>query len=84
MHLGGEKIKISKEDIALIKGLEEPGMHLVGFKPSSDLKAYHNYRSSYFVYPDEHRVKGSSQSFHALISQMIAKDKIAIVRFIAR
>lgn len=59
-------------------------MTLVGFKPSHALKAYHNYRTSYFVYPDESHVKGSSQSFDALIKQMIAKDKVAIVKFIAR
>ena len=46
--------------MAKIKGIEEPGMTLVGFKPSSSLKAYHNYRTSYFVYPDEAHVKGSS------------------------
>ncbi|KAL4483805.1 hypothetical protein ABPG72_006180 [Tetrahymena utriculariae] len=84
VHIGGEKIKVSKNDINEIKAFEEPGMRLIGFKPAGTLKAYHNYRTSYFVYPDDYHVKGSSQSFHALISQMIAKDKIAIVRFIPR
>lgn len=35
-------------------------MKLIGFKPRSKLKLYHNYRPSYFLYPDEFRVKGSS------------------------
>lgn len=43
-----------------IKSLETPGLRLMGFKPRSYLKIYHNYRSSYFLYPDEERVKGSS------------------------
>lgn len=28
-------------------------MKLMGFKPKSRIKPYHNYRSSYFLYPDE-------------------------------
>jgi len=43
----------------------------MGFKPSSALKAYHNYRSSYFVYPDEEHVVGSSSMMDALIKEMI-------------
>jgi ATP-dependent DNA helicase 2 subunit 1 len=51
--LGGEKIKITKEDMNKIKNLEPPGMTLVGFKPKSLIKSYHNLRTSYFLYPDE-------------------------------
>lgn len=51
---------MSKADINEIKAFEEPGMRLIGFKPSNTLKPYHNYRTSYFVYPDDSHVKGSS------------------------
>lgn len=67
-----------------IKSFEKPGMRLMGFKPKSKLKIYYNFRPSYFIYPDEERVKGSSQLFHALINQMIVKDKVAIARFLPR
>jgi len=55
-------------------------MTLIGFKSVHTLKDYHNYRASYFLYPDDEHVNGSSQFFDALISQMIAKEKLAIVR----
>lgn len=56
----------------------------MGFKPRSALKVYHNIKHSYFIYPDEKRVTGSSCVTDALIKEMIAEDKIAIVRFIPR
>ena len=57
---GGEKIPLNSDEMKKIKSLETPGLRLMGFKPRSYLKLYHNYRSSYFLYPDEERVKGSS------------------------
>jgi ATP-dependent DNA helicase 2 subunit 1 len=51
--LGGEKIKITKEDMNKIKNIEAPGMTLVGFKPKALIKPYYNLRTSYFLYPDE-------------------------------
>ena len=50
--LGGEKVKISKQDMNKMKNLEEPGMTLIGFKPKHLIKPYHNLRTSYFIYPD--------------------------------
>lgn len=55
-------------------------MTLMGFKPRSYLQVHHNIKHSTFVYPDEKRVQGSSQTMDALIHSMIEKDKIAIVR----
>lgn len=67
-----------------IKHFDSPGMKLLGFKSKSSLKAYHNIRPSYFIYPDERVMKGSSQTFHAMIKSLIKKEKVAIARFIAR
>lgn len=50
-----------------IKSLEKPGITLIGFKPKKVIKPYHNIRTSYFLYPDEEHVSGSSQFFDALI-----------------
>jgi ATP-dependent DNA helicase 2 subunit 1 len=55
-------------------------MTLMGFKPRSYLKVYHNIKHSTFVFPDEKRVIGSSQCADALIKEMIRKEKVAIVR----
>ena len=63
-----------------IKKFDKVGMTLMGFKPRSYLKLYHNVKHSMFVFPDEKKVLGSSQCADALIKEMIAKDKISIVR----
>ena len=59
-------------------------MRLMGFKPKSYLKVYHNLKHSYFVYPDEKKVTGSSQCTDALIKEMIKAEKVAIVKFVPR
>lgn len=63
-----------------IKKFDKVGMTLMGFKPRSYLKTYHNVKHSMFVFPDEKKVIGSSQCADALIKEMIRKDKISIVR----
>ncbi len=65
--LGGEKVKISKHDMNQVKSIEKPGITLLGFKPRNLIKPYHNIRTSYFIYPDEEHVSGSSQFFDGLI-----------------
>ena len=55
----------------------------MGFKPISKLKVYHNIKHSYFLYPDEKRVSGSSQCSDALIKEMIQLKKYAVVKFIS-
>ena len=56
----------------------------MGFKPRACLKVFHNIKHSYFIYPDEKRITGSTQVADALIKEMINDEKIAIVRFIPR
>eukprot|EP01017_Pseudomicrothorax_dubius_P017726 TRINITY_DN1989_c0_g1_i5.p1 TRINITY_DN1989_c0_g1~~TRINITY_DN1989_c0_g1_i5.p1 ORF type:complete len:478 (+),score=131.50 TRINITY_DN1989_c0_g1_i5:857-2290(+) len=82
--LGGEKIRFNKEEMQHIKKFDTPSLKLMGFKPRSRLKDYHNIRTSYFLYPDEDRFIGSGQLAHGLITEMLRKDQIAIVRFVPR
>jgi ATP-dependent DNA helicase 2 subunit 1 len=44
---------MTKEEIQQIKKFDTPSLKLMGFKPRSRLKEYHNYKASYFLYPDE-------------------------------
>ncbi len=75
---------ITPDEIKEIKKFDRVGMTLMGFKPRSYLKVYHNVKHSTFVFPDEKRVLGSSQCADSLIKEMIRKEKIAIVRVQAR
>jgi len=78
--IGNQKVEITQEEMRQIKKFDKVGMTLMGFKPLTYLKLYHNVKHSMFVFPDEKKVLGSSQCADALIKEMIAKDKIAIVR----
>lgn len=73
-----------KNDMTKIKGIKEPGISLIGFKPRKMIKPYHNLRSSYFLYPDEQHVTGSSQFFDALIQQLNEQKLVAIVSLVPR
>ena len=82
--LGGEKVRLDHTEMKQIKSFQTPGMKLVGFKPRSYLKVYHNIKHSYFMYPDEKKTKGSGQCADALIKEMISQDRIAIVKLAPR
>ena len=72
---------ITREDMKKIKNFDTPGLKLMGFKPQSKLKDYHNIRPSYFLYPDYKHVEGSSEVFDALIKTMKTNNTMAIARF---
>jgi len=67
-----------------VKNFGLSGMKLMGFKPRSYLKLYHNIKHSYFIFPDDQKANGSSQVSHALILEMLRKDQVMIAKFIPR
>jgi ATP-dependent DNA helicase 2 subunit 1 len=67
-----------------IKGLRNPGITLIGFKPKRLIKPYHSLRSSYFLYPDDGHVTGSSQFIDALIDELINSEQVAIITVMSR
>ena len=67
-----------------VKNIETPGMTLIGFKPKKLIKPYHNLRTSYFLYPDEDHVNGSSQFCDALINELTEKQLVGIVKIVPR
>lgn len=79
-----QKVNISEQDMKKIKHFEQPGMRLIGFKSKDCIKIYQNIRPSYFIYPDEKVMKGSSKMFHAMIKSLTKKGKVAYVRFVPR
>ena len=82
--LGGEKVRLGVPEMKKIKNFAPAGMTLMGFKPKSYLKVYHNIKHSQFMHPNEKKTKGASQCSDALIKEMVEQDKIAIVKFIPR
>jgi ATP-dependent DNA helicase 2 subunit 1 len=82
--LGGVDLEFTTEELAQIKAIDQPGLQLMGFKPRSSLKAYHNVRHASFVYPDDTTVQGSSQAFGALLEKMLELNQIGIGRLTPR
>eukprot|EP01121_Diplochlamys_sp_Union-15-3_P011126 TRINITY_DN3189_c0_g1_i8.p1 TRINITY_DN3189_c0_g1~~TRINITY_DN3189_c0_g1_i8.p1 ORF type:complete len:423 (+),score=69.93 TRINITY_DN3189_c0_g1_i8:321-1589(+) len=81
---GGKEVFFEKEDIDTMKLLSKPCLRLLGFKPRTALKDYHNLKHSIFIYPDDYQIKGSIVAFSAILDRMLALDKIAICKFSAR
>ncbi|OBS68831.1 hypothetical protein A6R68_02621 [Neotoma lepida] len=50
---GSRQIVLEKEETEELKRFDEPGLILMGFKPSVMLKKHHYLRPSLFVYPEE-------------------------------
>lgn len=81
---GGERVYISKDDMKECKSIYAKGIVLLGFKPLSSLADHHNFRSSYFVYPTEESIQGSTVAFAAICKAMIKKERVAICRVTPR
>lgn len=81
---GNRQIVLEKEETEMLKHFDDPGLVLIGFKPSALLKRHHYLRPSLFVYPEEQLVSGSSTLFHALLIKCLQKDVVALCRYTPR
>ncbi|KAI8825632.1 SPOC like C-terminal domain-containing protein [Fimicolochytrium jonesii] len=81
---GGEHIVFTKDEVATIKYMFEPGLVLLGFKDRAALKDKYNIRPATFIQPDEGEYTGSSSVFAHLLHRLAARNKIAIGRLTAR
>eukprot|EP00438_Fugacium_kawagutii_P022729 Skav216435 [mRNA] locus=scaffold3139:489462:500595:- [translate_table: standard] len=66
------------------KQFGDPGLRLLGFKPSNLLKDHHRIFHAYFVYPNEKGVRGSAVFLSALISSLLDRKLMAICSYVAR
>ena len=83
-EFGGVRVSLEKHEMRDIRSIDTPGLKLIGFKPSSSIKSYHNIKHASFIYPDDSSIRGSSTLYSALLRKMIQLDKVAIAQFIAR
>lgn len=83
-EIAGSKVSVSTEELAIIKrsrNVEGVGMQMLYFMPLTELRLDLQVESSYFIYPDEALVKGSSALFQMLLTDLIEKKLCAVVRF---
>ncbi|GLC47541.1 ATP-dependent DNA helicase II subunit 1 [Pleodorina starrii] len=62
-------------------GLVPPGLTLLGFKPLTCLKMYHQMRPAVFLRPDERSAPGSTLAFIAMWRAMLAEGRTALCRY---
>jgi ATP-dependent DNA helicase 2 subunit 1 len=83
-EFGGEKAIFEKDEVTAMKRFAEPGLLLLGFKPRSRLKPHYYVKPGNFIYPDETVISGSTKLFSALLKRCLARDVMAICRYIPR
>ncbi|KAM3591334.1 uncharacterized protein V6R79_000337 [Siganus canaliculatus] len=81
---GNKQIVMETDEVDAIKKFEDPGMHLIGFKPMERLKIHHHIRPSVFLYPEENDVKGSTCLVSALLTKCTEKNVFALCRCVPR
>ncbi|KAG8375963.1 hypothetical protein BUALT_Bualt09G0013800 [Buddleja alternifolia] len=73
-----ENIMFSVDELSKIKRVSTGHLRLLGFKPLSCLKDYHNLRPSTFVFPSDEEVIGSTCMFIALHRSMLRTRRFAL------
>lgn len=73
-----EDIKFSVEELSEIKRVSTGHLRLLGFKPLSCLKDYHNLKPSTFLFPSDEEVVGSTCIFIALHRSMLRLNRYAV------
>ncbi|RDD40807.1 X-ray repair cross-complementing protein 5 [Trichoplax sp. H2] len=81
---GGERVIFEKEEVGEIKNFGKNGLTLMGFKPKNCVKRHYHVRPSYFIYPDESVISGSTRLVSALLERTLARDVVAICKFVPR
>jgi len=84
VELAGQRVYMTREEMQETKRFSEPGLELLGFKSASRLKPHHRIFHSYFVYPNERGVTGSSALCGALITNLLERKLMALARWTPR
>ncbi|XP_027117138.1 ATP-dependent DNA helicase 2 subunit KU70-like isoform X1 [Coffea arabica] len=73
-----EDVMLSVDELSEIKRIASGHLRLLGFKPLSCLKDYHNLRPSTFIFPSDEEVIGSTCIFVALHRSMLQLNRFAL------
>ncbi|CAH2037265.1 unnamed protein product [Thlaspi arvense] len=73
-----QNIMFTAAELSQVKKISTGHLRLLGFKPLSCLKDYHNMKPSTFLYPSDKEVIGSTRAFIALHRSMIQLGRFAV------
>ncbi|KAF6136020.1 hypothetical protein GIB67_006912 [Kingdonia uniflora] len=76
-----ENVKFTKEELSEVKKVSTGQLRLLGFKPLSCLKDFHNLRPSTFLFPSDEEILGCTCSFIALHRSMVRLGRFALAFF---
>lgn len=76
--IAGKDVIFRADEITKMRHLMDPGLRLLGFKPIAELKPHSMVKPSYFLYPSESKVKGSTKLFRVLWERCLAKQVYAL------
>jgi ATP-dependent DNA helicase 2 subunit 1 len=81
---GGDHILFTPDETKEIRNFGEPILRILGFKPVSKLRFWYNMRPSYFIYPSDATVTGSTRTFASLHKKMMKDELMALAWLIPR
>ena len=81
---GGEHVLFTPEELKEIRNFGDPILRIIGFKPVETLKLWHNMRPSYFIYPSDAAVTGSTRTFASLHKKLLKGDLMGVGWLIPR
>eukprot|EP00252_Welwitschia_mirabilis_P011453 TRINITY_DN25707_c0_g1_i1.p1 TRINITY_DN25707_c0_g1~~TRINITY_DN25707_c0_g1_i1.p1 ORF type:complete len:630 (-),score=139.97 TRINITY_DN25707_c0_g1_i1:36-1925(-) len=73
-----QKVRFTNNELSELKKVTNVSLRLLGFKPLSCLKEYHNLQPSTFLYPSDEEINGSVCVFVALYKAMLRFEKYAV------
>lgn len=76
--IAGKDVIFRPTEVMAMRQLMDPGLRLLGFKPITELKAHSMVKQSYFLYPSEGKIKGSTKLFRVLWERCLAKQVYAL------
>ena len=81
---GGEHVLFTPEELKQIRNFGEPILRILGFKPIKQLQFWENMRPSYFIYPSDAAVTGSTRTFASLHKKLLKDELMGVGWLIPR
>lgn len=76
--IAGKDVIFRADEVANMRHLMDPGLRLLGFQSITELKKHWMVKQSYFLYPSESKIKGSTKLFRVLWKRCLDKQVYAL------
>uniref|UniRef100_A0AC34FE84 Ku domain-containing protein n=1 Tax=Panagrolaimus sp. ES5 TaxID=591445 RepID=A0AC34FE84_9BILA len=83
-NLGGIDIELDKAEFQKFKHIDDPGIHIIGFKPMHCLKDSHQVGATHFLFPNDDLINGSAKMYRTLLSLCLRKNVFILARYILK